>query len=47
MSFREREGNYKYVHLEIGYIAGHAKEYISMEKIWQEYQIRDWSVPGL
>jgi len=47
LGFRERGGNYKHVHLEIGYIASHTKEYIPMEKMWQEYQIRDWSVPGL
>jgi len=35
------------VHLEIDYMAGHAKEYIPMEKMWQEYQIRDLSVPRL
>jgi len=35
------------VHFEIDCIAGHAKEYIPMEKIWQEYQIRDLSVSGL
>jgi len=47
LGFREREGNYKYVHSEIDYIAGHEKQYIPMEKMWQEYQIRDLSVPGL
>jgi hypothetical protein len=35
------------VHLEIDYIAGHAKEYIPIEKMWQESPIRDLSVPGL